>query len=253
MTPESIVETPASGNFFSRLIGVYFSPGETFKDIGRAPKIAVPLIILALLTGAVGWIMAERIGATKIATQGIEKAIADGRMTQEQAAPQLEAMKKNEGYIKASIPIFAILGTLVIVLAFAGILKLGSMVVGTENTYGQLLGVTTYANLAVGIISSLVFVILLFLKSPDEIDIQNPVDSNLGSVLAMAIGKDGLPKFLMALASWIDVFSIWKIVLLSIGFSAVSRKLTIGTAASVIIGLYVVAALIAAIWASAFG
>ena len=124
---------------------------------------------------------------------------------------------------------------------------------GTENTYGQLLGITAYANLAVGIISSLVFVILLYLKSPDEFDIQNPIDSNLGSVLTMLMGKDGLPKFIMALASWIDVFSIWKIVLLSIGFSTVSRRLSIGTAASVVIGLYAVAALISAIWAAAFG
>ncbi len=252
MTPETTLDS-TPGNFFSRLIGAYFSPGETFKDIGRAPKVVVPLIVFALLTGVVGWVMTERIGALKIATQGIDKAIADGKMTQEQAAPQLEMMKKNEGYIKASVPVFAIIGSLIMVLAFAGILKLGSMAVGTENTFGQLLGVTTYANLAVGIISSLVFVILLFLKSPDEIDIQNPIDSNLGSVLTMAMGKDGLPKFVMALASWIDVFSIWKIVLLSIGFSAVSRKLAIGTAASVIIGLYVIAALIAAIWAAVFG
>ena len=253
MTPETIVDTPAPGNFFSRLAGVYFSPGETFKDIGRAPKFLVPLLVLVIFTGAIAWIMAERLGAARIASQGIEKAVTDGKMTAEQAAPQLEAMKKNEIYIKASIPVFAILGTLLIVFAFAGILKLASMAVGTENTYSQLVSVTTYANLAVGIISSLVFVILLYLKSPDEFNIQNPIDSNLGSVLAMFMGKDGLPKFLMALASWIDVFSIWKIVLLSIGFSAVSRRLKIGTAATVVIGLYVIAALIAAVWASAFG
>ena len=68
----------------------------------------------------------------------IEKAVTDGKMTAEQAAPQLEAMKKNEIYIKASIPVFAILGTLLVVFAFAGILKLASMAVGTENTYSQL-------------------------------------------------------------------------------------------------------------------
>jgi hypothetical protein len=253
MTPETTLENVAPTNFFSRLMGAYFSPGETFKDIGRAPKVVIPLIVLALITGAVSLAMANRIGAAKIASLGIEKAIADGKMTQEQAAPQLEAMKKNETYIMASFPVFGILGALVMVFAFAGILKLVSMVVGTENTYGQLLGVTAYANLAVGIISSLVFVILLYLKSPDEFDIQNPMDSNLGSVLTMLMGKNGLPKFIMALASWIDVFSIWKIVLLSIGFSAVSRRLSIGTAASVVIGLYAVAALISAIWAAAFG
>jgi Yip1 domain len=253
MTPETNLETVAPANFFSRLMGTYFSPGETFKDIGRTPKVILPLIVFALITGAVSLVMANRLGAAKIASLGIEKAVADGKMTQEQATPQLEMMKKNETYIMASFPIIGILGALVIVFAFAGILKLASMVVGTENTYGQLLGVTAYANLAVGIISSLVLVILLYLKSPDEFDIQNPIESNLGSVLTMLMGKDGLPKFFMALASWVDVFSIWKIVLLSIGFSTVSRRLSTGTAATVVIVLYVIAAFISAIWAVTFG
>lgn len=253
MTPETTVNTPAPGNFFSRLMGVYFSPGEIFKGIGLAPNVIVPLIVLALIGAIVGWVMADRIGAVKIASMGIEKAVADGKMTQEQATPQLEAMKKNETVIKATFPLFGLLGTIVGVLAVAGIFKLVSMVMGAENTFLQVLGVTAYAFLAVSLVSSLILVLLLFLKSPDEIDIRNPIGSNLGALLTMFMSKDSLPKFIETFANWIDVFAIWRIALLAIGYSAVSRRLKIGSAAMALVGLYLVAALIAAGWAAAFG
>lgn len=252
MTPETTIDG-LPGNFFSRLTGVLFSPGETFKDIGRAPKFVVPLIVVALLSGAVSWVMADRIGAAKIASVGIEKAIADGKMTAEQAAPQLEAMKKNETMIKASFPLIGILGAIITIFAVAGIFKLATMMVGAENTYSQLVSVNAYANLAVGIISSIVFIALLYMKSPDEFDLQNPVSSNLGAFLTMFISKDSLPKFVTAFASWIDVFSIWKGALLAIGLSSVSKRLKIGTAGMIVFLMYLIAALGSATWTALFG
>lgn len=253
MIPENIVDAPAPQNFFSRLIGVYFSPGETFKGIGLAPKIVMPLIVLALVGALVGIVMAQRLDTVKIASMGIEKAVADGKMTQEQAAPQLEAMRKNETLIKASFPIFGVLGSLVTVFAVAGIFKLVSMVLGTENAFMPILGVTIYATLAISIISSLVFIAILFLKSPDEIDIQNPIGSNLGSILTIFVSKESLPKFILTLANWIDVFSIWRLSLLAIGYAAVSRRLKTSSAFTTLAVLYLGAALIAATWSTIFG
>jgi hypothetical protein len=51
-------------------------------------------------------------------------------------------------------------------------------------------------------------------------------------VLASFLGEDDLPKFLMRLAGYIDVFAIWLIALLAIGYSAASRKLKTATAAT---------------------
>lgn len=253
MTSENITDTPATQNFIGRLMGVFFSPGETFKEIGLAPKIIIPLIVLALLGALIGIAMAERLDAVKIASMGIEKAVADGKMTQEQAAPQLEAMKKNATLIKATFPIFGVLGTIVTVFAVAGIFKLASLILGTENTFMPILGVTIYAYLAISIVSSVVLLALLFLKSPDEFDIQNPIGSNLGALLTIFFSKESLPKFVLAFANWIDVFSIWRLSLLAIGYAAVSKRLKTGTAAMVLVVLYLGAALIASTWATIFG
>ncbi len=213
----------------------------------------MPLIALALVGALVGIVMAQRLDTVKIASGGIEKAVADGKMTQEQAAPQLEAMRKNETLIKASFPLFGILGSLITVFAVAGVFKLVSLVLGTENAFMPILAVTLYAFLAISIISSAVFVVILFLKSPDEIDIQNPIGSNLGSLLTLFLSRESVPKFILAFANWIDVFSIWRLSLLAIGYAAVSRRLKTASAFTTLVVLYLGAALIAATWASLFG
>jgi hypothetical protein len=65
-------------------------------------------------------------------------------------------------------------------------------------------------------------------------------------VLSALVGEDALPKYLMNLARYVDLFNIWLICLLAIGSAAVSRKLKTSTAAIWLGGAYAVMALIGA-------
>jgi Yip1 domain len=244
---------PESQNFFSRLIGIYFSPGETFQGIGHKPTFLLPLILLFVVSGITSYTMIDRITVSRFFGQRIEQAVASGRTTQEQASQQLEQMTKRESIIKASFPIIAIIMNVVTILIAAGIFKLYSMMMGADNQFSHLFSVTIWAFLAIAIVQSVLIVLLLYLKSPDDIDPQNLIGSNLNALLAMVVGKDGLPKFIMALARWIDLFGIWLIALLSIGYAAVSKRMKTSTAAVGLGGLYGLAALIGAAWAALFG
>jgi len=262
MTPESkIASQPTNAapeaaphGFFSRLIGVYFSPGETFQEVGRAPRILTPILATIIIGALLGFLVINRVGVENLAGKQIEQAVQSGQLTQEQATQRLEAMKSGPVaiFIKGSIILTFAFQGLIIALVFAGIFKLLSMLMGVDNDFRPVLSVTLYALLAVSIISSLLFVILLYLKSPEEIDIQNLVGSNLRAIL-LAVGLDNLPKFLLALARWIDLFAIWIIALLAIGYAAVSRRLKTSTAAMIIGGIYAVIALIGALWTSLRG
>lgn len=254
MTPESTV-TPetAPSNFFSRLIGVYFSPGETFAEIGRNPSFVIPLLVLMLVGGIGAYMLIERVTVPKFFGQGMEQAVAKGQMTQEQANQQLEAMASRAPMIKGGFFISGLVQWAIIPLIVAGIFKLISMVMGKENEFKPVFTVTIYAMLAIAILSTLVFITTLYLKPVDEIDMQNLGTTNLGALLEMLVGKDGLPKFIMALARWIDLFAIWMIALLAIGYAAVTRKLKTSTAAFALGGLYAGIAVIAAIIAAIRG
>lgn len=260
MPPETNFPSPSAPmpaaaepkGFLSRLSGVYFSPGETFKEIGLAPRVLVPIIALVIVGLLVAVALTARLDLGAMMADNFSKQVADGKMTQEQVA---RALPMATTIAKVNIFVFGSLGGLIASLVVAGVFKLASLALGAENTYKQLLAVTLYSFLAVSIVSSVVFVILLFLKPTDEMtfdNLNNVVGSNLGALLTMAMGKDALPKFVVALAQRVDLFSIWIIALLSIGYAAVSRRLKTGTAAMTLGLLYGAYALIAATAASIF-
>ena len=242
----------APRNFFSRLIGVYFSPGETFAEMAQAPRALVPIIALVLLFSISSVFVTSRMPMDRINEDRIQQQIASGRLTEERAEQQREQMRKIAPFMKFIIPISTAIWAVVMVFAFAGLAKLVSMVMGIENKYMPLVSVTTYTMLAVYIVSSVIFVILLFIKPIDEFDWSNPVGSNLAALLT-AFGVEGLSKFLKGLLSYVDVFYIWKVALIAIGCAAVSHKLK-ASSAMVYAGVVAcVIALIGGAWAAMFG
>lgn len=240
-------------NFFSRLIGVYFSPGETFAEIGRAPKLLLPILASLLLGLIVSIALTRRLDLPGMYAQLFQQAVADGKATQEQADQQVKFMTS---FGKAQFLIFGTLGNLLMALIVAGIFKLVSAVMGKDNKFKPVFAVTLYTFLAVGLVSSLVFVALIYLKDPSEITFNNMgnlVSSNLGAWLSLALGENALPKFVMGLAQRLDVFAGWMIALLAIGYAAVTVKLKAATAATWLVGLYVIYAVIAAGFSAVFG
>lgn len=251
LAPEPLAPAPKPQGFFSRLIGVYFSPGETFQEIGRAPRVLIPMIVLALLMASVVIIASQRISFEQVAVQRIDDAVADGKIPPEQAEQQKEQTKKFMGVFKYIIPFFVAGFSIVMALAIAGLAKLISSMMGIENTFKPLLSVTIYAILAVSLVSAVVGTMLLYLKPVEEIDPNNPVGSNVAAWLAMA-GIKGVPKFVSGFLTYVDVFYIWKVALLGIGFAAVSRKLKASTA-MVYTGVgALVIAVIGAAWTAMF-
>jgi hypothetical protein len=243
--PNTVAPTPR--NFFSRLLGVYFSPGETFREIGRSPRVLVPIIVMVIIGFLLGFYMTRRLDMQSMMAAQFEKQVAQGQMTKEQVEQQLPLMSKIVGI---QILLAAALGNVIVSLVVAGVFKLVSTLIGAENGFKAIFSVTLHTMIAVSIISSALFVLILSFKDPAEISFENLnslVSSNLGAILTSMLGKDGLPKFFMKLAGWVDLFAIWMITLLAVGYSAVSQKLKTATAATCLGVLYGIVAVIGSI------
>jgi hypothetical protein len=242
---------PAPLTFFNRITGVWFSPGETFAEIGRvkgafgtflAPILA--LIVLGATFGAVGTYRIGHENLKRAAERQIQQMVDRGWIPQERAA---EMLAQQTVSLPAAATWQAITWALIYVifaLIIAGIFKLISAVMGWENRFKYLLSVTLYTSLAVGIVSYLIGFILLFIKSPDEIRLETLIGSNLGAVLTAVMEEGALSGFVKGLAMSVDVFAIWKIILLSIGFAAISRKLKPGTVGAILVVLYALVSLV---------
>jgi hypothetical protein len=237
-------------NFFSLLCGVYGSPKATFTEIGRSPRVLVPMIALIVLGLIAGYCMMLRIDIVATIADQVDKAIAAGRLTREQAEQQM-ALYTKIGNIQ--IIIGSAIGSVLSALIFAAIFKMITFFVGAENRFKAVFSATLYALFAVSVVQSALLILILFIKSPGEVDIssvRSVLASNLGAMLESILGDDTLPKFLAKFFAWIDVFAVWIIALLSIGYAAVSKKMKTSTAATWIVGIYLVIAIIAAAWSS---
>jgi hypothetical protein len=93
-------------------------------------------------------------------------------------------------------------------------------------------------------------VVVVFLKkNPADFDIQHPLAFNLGALM----DPNAPNKFMYTLASAIDVFSIWRILLVAVGLKAAAgKKLSFGGALFAVLLPWVVLVLIGATFAGMF-
>jgi hypothetical protein len=116
---------------------------------------------------------------------------------------------------------------------------------GAGVKYGAAFGITTHAFVPT-IIQNILAMVILPLKSYGDVDPESIVAANVKAFLG-----DGAPKWLAALGSSLDLFWIWFMVLVAIGFSAANpKKVKPATAFSVVFGLWGVWVLAKVVWAA---
>jgi hypothetical protein len=214
-----------------------------------------PILALMIIGSVTGYLMIGRIGVRGFFRPGFEQSVASGRMSQEQADQQLETMTTGPAAmaIKWMFPLIGLVQSLIMALILVGVAKLITMLMGGDSGFKPLFSVSLYTLLGTGLVSSVILIIVLYLKSPEEIDINNMLGSNLAALLTVAVGKDGLPKFIMSLARWVDVFGIWMLTLLAIAYGAVTKRVKSSSFGVALGGIYLLLALIAAAWATMMG
>jgi hypothetical protein len=259
MEPESanesmseMEEEPKPRSFFSRIGGVYASPRDAFGEIGRAPRVLVPLIILLIISLLAGFYILKNMDIESAMAAQLESAVQQGRITQQQMEQQLAMTSRFYGI--GSI-LMAPFFTLLMALVIAGYAKLFSIFSGAESRFKPLLSVTVYVLIAITVIQSGLTILIIQLKGPGEVDLAHVgsvVASSLGAILTSILGDEALPKFVIGLANAVDVFAIWEIVLLAIGYSVVSKKLKTGAAAFWLVSAYAIIAVIRAAVSSMF-
>jgi Yip1-like protein len=243
---------PKPQGFFSRLIGVYFSPGETFQEIGRAPRVLMPIIGLVVFSLAGSFAVTSKMPWETIMEQGVQRQIDSGKTSPEQGELAKEQMRRFAPIMKLATPFFITIYVIILALIFAGLARLASMILGVDNNFKSLLSVSAYSILAVSIISSILFILLIYIKPLDEFDWENPLSSNLAALLSFN-GTGGQAKFLKTFTSYIDVFFIWRLVLLALGFAAVSKKLKTSTALTWLVVVSLLIALCHSAYTAAVG
>jgi hypothetical protein len=209
-------ESPSPISQFGRITGVLFSPKNTFADIVRKPTWILPAVFLTILSIGVSVAINQRVDWREFMSQQIEKSPQASQMSPEQKQQRIDGGARISPIITYVIGVLGpILVTLGVSLAMWGAY---SLLGGVSTNFSTAFGITSHAFLT-GLVSSPLFILILYLKPFGTIDLENPVATNLAALLS-----EDSPKWLSALCKSVDVFSIWTLILLAIGFAAVNQK-----------------------------
>jgi hypothetical protein len=251
MTPENasaLEPQPAGMGEFARLTGVFFEPGKTFADVARRPSWFVPMLLTVLFGLIFCVVVGQRIGWDNIAQQQMEKRMATMQPEQrEQAMKQADLTKK---ITQVSAYVITVIGPAIgYLIAAAVLLGIVAGILSAPVKFKQVFAIMCYAGM-VGVVQVVLMIVVVFLKkNPADFDIQHPLAFNAGALM----DPNG-SKFLFALASALDVFSLWRILLIAVGLKAAAgKKLSFGGALFAVLLPWAVMVLIGATLAGIFG
>jgi hypothetical protein len=227
-----------------RLIGVLTSPEKTFQSIRERPSWVVALLVVLLVGAGVYLVMSQRMDMAEIVRESI--AAQDREVPPEQAEAIIDFYDRfgramAYGFIFVLQPILWVLATLCLWVA--------TRLVGGEATFKQGWATVIHSQLpqAVGGLLSLPAILSRDTFHFEDVQTGSVLPSNLGF-----LAPEGASAAVLSLLSAFDLFKLWTLVLLVIGFAAVAR-LKKGTAAAAVVGCWALYVLGKAGWAAIFG
>jgi len=232
-SPVASPEAPAGMSSFGRFVGVFLNPKATFADIAQRPGWIVPVIVMTIIAVGLSAVLANRANWKEIGRQQIENNSFASRqferLTPEQREDALERSAKQAlimRYIRSFI------GPVLLVVIVGGIYLGGFNILGGARLrYKQALAIVSYAYMPLAL-RELIAIPVNAIKDPSGIDPENFLASNAWAFLSNP------PLWKAVFASWFDVFGLWALVLLALGFAAANpRKVSLGKAFGIVFGI----------------
>lgn len=206
-----------------RIVNTFFAPSKTFEDIRRNSSWWFPWLLGSILAAAFFLTVDKKIGFETIARNQMQNASGFAQRAMERLTPEQRSEALHRQAIGTRIGtlyfswlislLFGVIGAAVLMAIFNFVLEAGI-------PFRQALATFFYASLPRSLSLVLGIVVLFIGVDASTYDLSTPVVSNLGAFLDPATSG----KFLSRLATYIDVFTIWTIILLGMGFAKQSKK-----------------------------
>ncbi len=225
-------------NIIERTIGVFAAPTKTFEDIAAKPNWIFPLLLIIILTMLITQMLVPAILADQQSSPEWAKMMQNPDLT----AEQLEAMQEMS---TKGVQNFAAIGAgvvslIAIAIASVVLLFVGNIILGGNAKYLQIFSMFTWG----GLVGLSGYILRLPLSLSRE-----TMQVYLGP--AVLFGDGSHESVLFKIAAALDIFVLWRVALVAIGFGAIYR-LTAGKSFAVIGGLYALMVAASIIFSSVF-
>jgi hypothetical protein len=203
----------------ARLVNTFIAPTKTFTDLRRSAAWWGPFLVLAVVSWLFVYIVDNKVGFRKIVDNQIQMSPKGAerleRMPADQRARTIQQQVTITKYISWGFPAFLAIWYGIVALILFATFKVAF---SAPVSLWQSLGIVWYSALPQVLKSLLAMLTLIAGASADSFTFQNPVATNPGYFMNRADAP-----FLYGVATSIDIFMIWTLILAGIGFAVVGR------------------------------
>lgn len=219
-----------------RIFGVLFSPKPTFEDIVRKPS-WLPAVLVLFITGVLlNVALATRTNWTEVSRQQIERSkFASSQIDKlddakkEQVYEQAAKRGRIGRYVRGVIgwPLLLLFATALYFVAYR-------VIGGARVSFALSFTLMAFAHIPIGL-KEVLGTLVAMLKDPSAIEPENYLASNPAAFLPA-----DAPAWQMVPLAFLDLFAIWVLILLAVGFSAADpKKLPLGKSVGIAVGVNV--------------
>jgi hypothetical protein len=229
--PKETVAEPARMSEVGTLGSIFFEPGETFADLRRKPRFLLAGLIIIIAATTFNFLFIQKVGFENIIRARLE---SNSQVAQLPAEQKQAIIAQQSGPIVKAISYAAIPVVLIIVFLIGGLIYWGGAnVMGGNATFAGGLSVWIYSSFPPTVVSMLANILILFLKSTDDIDIATSQNGLVRANPSFLVDMHS-QKVLGALLGTFDLFFIWGWILAAIGLRVVG-KISTGSAWAIVL------------------
>jgi len=249
-------ETEEPLSVLEKVTGIFYEPARVFRNLRSHPDWVSAFVVVTALTLIYSFAFVQRITPDRIVEHMVEKVSQMGppftpppqaieRMRNDQMSALKNPIERVEGMVKS------VLGLLLIGAIGAALAMLLVLVFGGRINFWQSLAVTFYSWLPVVVIQKLLGLVILYLKSPDDLHPIRNQDTTLQDNLSLLVVPADHPV-LFVLLSFIGLTWFYYLWLRAKGLHYGGTKVSSGAGWGVSIMLYVLLLLFAVVSTALF-
>lgn len=214
------------------LLKVLWAPGEAMFLASKQPRVLIPLVTLGFISLIGASVSFTKIDAGQMALRQLERSGRAESMTEEQKDAIMAASRRFAPVFIAS----STLGPAVVITIMATIYFGVFTIIGRDGSFKAFYSITAFAYFPI-VFRQIAATLQVWFVPPAAL-----VPQELGSLsLAVFMDPASVSRLTYAVAGFVDVISIWTLILLMIGFKFLTRK-SAGTSARIagVLGVYLV-------------
>lgn len=232
-TAETGMGEAANPGLLTRIVGILFTPRETYTAVAARPRwLGILAVVALIMIGCQTAFMSTEVGRSLVLDQQVSAMESFGMTVTDETYTQMEAQLERSKYINPFITLAFI--PIVNAICAGLLLVVFTMLLGGNGTFRQLFAVVAH--------SSVIIALQQLFGTPLSYASGELAGANLGVFVPML--EEG--TFTVLLLGAIDLFYVWWLVSLAIGLGVLYRRRT-GPIATGLLSIYVAIALLLAV------